>query len=192
MRDLAGGRQMKSVWPLAVPGRDEKKFGRHRTQKPVALLQRILHASSCKGNVVLDPFLGSGTTAIVSFKFQRNFVGIELSELFLMLSTARLSAEIVRVGIRVEVLKIDLDLVNRFMDRSESAAENVCMQDQLQARLVHREQKYFFIGELPREVIFSVSAESLEEAWKKFQESRRERNRVFSVIRTETEVFLAQ
>ena len=58
MREINGGKQMKSVWKIAAPGRDEKRFGKHPTQKPVALLERIVQAASNPGEVVLDPFTG--------------------------------------------------------------------------------------------------------------------------------------
>ena len=61
MKEIAGGKQMKSVWTIPPPESWEKKFGKHPTQKPVALLERMLLASSSEGDLVLDPFLGSGT-----------------------------------------------------------------------------------------------------------------------------------
>jgi DNA modification methylase len=55
----------------------KKTFGYHPTQKPIALLNRIVLASSRKDDVVLDPFLGSGTTDAAAKSFGRKFVGIE-------------------------------------------------------------------------------------------------------------------
>ena len=54
----------------------------HSTQKPEALLHRILLASSNKNDFVLDPFLGSGTTAVVSKKLGRSYFGIEKKKIF--------------------------------------------------------------------------------------------------------------
>jgi site-specific DNA-methyltransferase (adenine-specific) len=51
-----------NIWTLSAPGRDEKEFGKHPTQKPLALLERCLLASTNEGDLVLDPFLGGGTT----------------------------------------------------------------------------------------------------------------------------------
>ena len=56
----------------------------------------------------------------------------------------------------------------------------------------HRERKYFFIGLLRRDVIYSVAAESLEEAWNLFLSSSKREIPIFSVIKTETEIYLAQ
>ncbi len=78
MKQLAGDRQMKSVWTIPPPERWEKRFGKHPTQKPVALLERILLASSNQGDLVLDPFLGSGTTAVAALRLCRKFLGIEI------------------------------------------------------------------------------------------------------------------
>ena len=73
--------QMRSTWNLPICNGKErlKNNGKkvHSTQKPEALLHRILIASSNKNDFILDPFLGSGTTAVVSKKLGRNYLGIE-------------------------------------------------------------------------------------------------------------------
>ena len=73
--------QMRSTWNLPICNGNErlKNNGKkvHSTQKPEALLHRIILASSNKNDFVLDPFLGSGTTAVVSKKLGRNYLGIE-------------------------------------------------------------------------------------------------------------------
>ena len=73
--------QMRSNWDLPICSGTErlKKNGKkvHSTQKPEALLHRVLLASSNKGDMILDPFLGSGTTATVAKKLRRNYYGIE-------------------------------------------------------------------------------------------------------------------
>ena len=72
---------MRSTWSLPICNGKErlKNNGKkiHSTQKPEALIHRILLASSNKNDLVLDPFLGSGTTAVVSKKLGRFFFGIE-------------------------------------------------------------------------------------------------------------------
>ena len=62
----------------------------HPTQKPEKLLAKIILASSNKGDVVFDPFLGSGTTAVVAKKLNRNFVGIEIDKYYCCLAQKRL------------------------------------------------------------------------------------------------------
>lgn len=75
-------KQMRDVWALPLVqgkerlrGKDGRAF--HPTQKPEEMLKRIIIASSNKGDLVLDPFLGSGTTAVVAKKLDRNWIGIE-------------------------------------------------------------------------------------------------------------------
>lgn len=77
MKTANRGKQMKDVWTFTAPKSEEKQFGKHPTQKPVALLERILLAASDPGDWVLDPFLGSGTTAVACAKLHRNCLGIE-------------------------------------------------------------------------------------------------------------------
>ncbi len=79
MREANGGRQMKSVWHIKVPAAAEKTHGRHPTQKPLELIERCLLASTNPGDLVLDPFLGSGTTGVAAARHGRRFVGIEMN-----------------------------------------------------------------------------------------------------------------
>jgi len=90
MREHAGGKQMKSVWRLSAPGTAEKKFGKHPTQKPVALVERCLLASTQPGDFVLDPFSGGGTTAVACVKTQRHCLGIELEAKHVEMSARRI------------------------------------------------------------------------------------------------------
>src|SRR5271168_120471 len=90
MKETNRGKQMKSVWDFKPPESWEKKFGKHPTQKPVALLERILLASTNEGDLVLDPFSGSGTTLLTAFRLRRHALGCELSAEFLTLSLRRL------------------------------------------------------------------------------------------------------
>lgn len=88
-------KQMRDMWQMPlVQGkeriRDEKNKAAHPTQKPEELLKRVILASSNEGDTVLDPFLGSGTTAFVAQKFNRNYIGIEKSEKYFSISQKRL------------------------------------------------------------------------------------------------------
>jgi site-specific DNA-methyltransferase (adenine-specific) len=80
---------MKSVWEIEAPRREEKVFGKHPTQKSLALLERIIAAASDKNDLVLDPFSGSGTTGIASIALGRRFVGVEMDKQWLEISVAR-------------------------------------------------------------------------------------------------------
>jgi len=70
-------KQMRSVWAITTPKNGEKKYGKHPTQKPEALLERIILACSQENDIVLDPFCGSATTGVVALKNSRKFVGID-------------------------------------------------------------------------------------------------------------------
>lgn len=83
------GKQMRSVWSIGTPRPEEKKFGKHPTQKPIELLRRIVLASTNKGDVVLDPFTGSSTTGIAAVTNGRKFIGIDLEKEYLDLSKKR-------------------------------------------------------------------------------------------------------
>lgn len=90
MRAENGGKQMKSVWRMPSPRKREKAHGKHPTQKPIALLDRIVRATTEAGGLVLDPFLGSGTTGMAARMNNRRFVGVELDPLYLELAVKRL------------------------------------------------------------------------------------------------------
>jgi len=81
--------QMRSVWSMGTPKPEEKKFGKHPTQKPIDLLKRIVLSSTKNGDVVLDPFTGSSTTGLATVMHDRKFVGIDLEKKYLELSKKR-------------------------------------------------------------------------------------------------------
>ncbi len=80
---------MKDVWSLPAISPWEKSCGKHPTQKPLALLTRIILASTRKNEWILDPFTGSSTTGIAANLTKRNFLGIDKEEEFLSLSRNR-------------------------------------------------------------------------------------------------------
>ena len=86
---------MRDLWVLPVVQGKERvkdKTGRaaHPTQKPENLLERVILASSNKGDIVLDPFLGSGTTAFVAQKLGRKWIGIETDDNYIKIAQKRL------------------------------------------------------------------------------------------------------
>lgn len=89
MKQLNDDKQMTDVWQLPTIGRWEKSCGKHPTQKPLALLSRIILASTQPGQWILDPFSGSGTTGIASTLLGRRFLGIEQEESFVEMSRMR-------------------------------------------------------------------------------------------------------
>src|SRR5467141_3369011 len=116
MKEANRAKQMKSVWEIRPPESWEKKFGKHPTQKPVALLERILLASTNEGDLVLDPFSGSGTTALAALRTKRHAIGCELSAEFLTLSLRRLCSNLVQVEISVASLEISFTSLDFSVD----------------------------------------------------------------------------
>src|SRR5713226_5254597 len=223
MKETNRGKQMKSVWEIRPPESWEKRFGKHPTQKPVALLERILLASTNEGDLVLDPFAGSGTTLLTAFRLRRHALGCELSAEFLSLSVRRICSEMVQIELSVSCVQFSLDLVSDPMDRSSSTATHGCarsigqlkkivipsaaegpafrsfavdvqlstvdcMSPQLQ--LVQQERRFYFIGRTDRRVIFTVLADSLDEARQKFRASGRSDSDALFIIKTETSIYL--
>ncbi len=96
MKELNEGLQMRSDWELALcTGKERLKVNgvkAHATQKPEALLYRVILASSNPGDVVLDPFFGSGTTGAVAKKLHRHWVGIEREATYVQLARERIAA----------------------------------------------------------------------------------------------------
>lgn len=107
MKAANGGKQMRDlweiweapaagdgqvVWSVPTPGPREKLHGRHPTQKPLALLDRVLAASAAAGDLVLDPFAGSGTTGVAALRAGCRFLGIERDGAYIELAARRLRA----------------------------------------------------------------------------------------------------
>ncbi len=91
IRSQNGGKQMKSTWLMKSPNKREKKFGKHPTQKPIELLNRIILASTKEHDLIFDPFCGSCTTGISAIANNRRFLGCEIEQEFIELSKARLT-----------------------------------------------------------------------------------------------------
>jgi len=146
MRQINGGKQMKSVWRFTAPGGDEKRHGKHPTQKPLALVERCLLASTQPGDLVLDPFMGSGTTAVAAVRIGRKCVGVEMNMIYLNLAVNRLTDElpVFHFAWQVSILKeIDLDLLTELIDPSVPMAEKE--QSESFERVFH-ETKFAFLS----------------------------------------------
>jgi modification methylase len=97
MKVLNDDLQMRSDWLLPICSGPERLKNRrgakaHPTQKPEALLQRVLLASSAPGDAVLDPFFGSGTTGAAAKRLGRNWLGIERDNTYAEIATTRIEA----------------------------------------------------------------------------------------------------
>lgn len=89
MKQINDGKQMTDVWHLPAIALWEKSCGKHPTQKPLALLSRIIMASTQQGEWVLDPFCGSSTTGIAANLLNRRFLGIEQESEYIEMSKHR-------------------------------------------------------------------------------------------------------
>lgn len=91
---LEKGKYATNLWRIpSLKGAAKEKAG-HPSQKPEALIERIIKSSSAEGELVIDPFLGSGTTAVVAKRLNRNWIGIEKNEDYVKIAQARLKATI--------------------------------------------------------------------------------------------------
>lgn len=81
--------QMRSVWAIYPPKKEEKTFGKHPTQKPIDLLNRVVLASTDENDIVLDPFTGSSTTGLACVLNNRKFIGVDTENKYLDLSIKR-------------------------------------------------------------------------------------------------------
>jgi modification methylase len=95
LKELNDGVQMRSDWVLPLCTGNERLKNEdgdkaHPTQKPESLLHRILVASSKPGDVILDPFFGTGTTGAVAKKLGRHFIGIEREDAYRKVATKRI------------------------------------------------------------------------------------------------------
>jgi site-specific DNA-methyltransferase (adenine-specific) len=91
-------KQMRSVWAIGTPKREEKKFSKHPTQKPMELLKRVVLSSTNKGDIILDPFTGSSTTGLIAYLNDREFIGIDTEKKYLDLSKKRFEDVINKKG----------------------------------------------------------------------------------------------
>ena len=93
MKDLNLGKQMKDVWTGSITRPSEKVNGKHPTQKPEYLLERIVQASTQIGEIILDPFCGSGTTGVAAIRHGCDFIGIDNVQEYLEIAKKRLESE---------------------------------------------------------------------------------------------------
>jgi len=87
------GKQTRNVWSIPLTPKKEKWAGAHPTQKPFELLRRIVLSCTNKGDTILDPFVGSGTTSAVAKYYDRNSIGIEINEKYAKIIKKRLRKE---------------------------------------------------------------------------------------------------
>src|SRR5262249_14400788 len=94
MKSLNDDKQMRSDWEIAIcTGRERIKVNgqkAHPTQKPEALLHRVILSSSNVGDVILDPFFGTGTTGAVAKMLHRHWIGVEREPSYVEIARERI------------------------------------------------------------------------------------------------------
>jgi len=95
MKKYNDGKQLKDVWEFALCQGKERLKGNngraaHPTQKPLELFKRLIEMASDKEDLILDPFVGSGTTAIAAKELKRNWIGIENNKEYYNLAKKRI------------------------------------------------------------------------------------------------------
>ncbi|MDL2296294.1 hypothetical protein LJC18_05845, partial [Lachnospiraceae bacterium OttesenSCG-928-E19] len=96
MKKLNGGKQMRSDWEINIclgeeRIKDENGKSLHNTQKPMDLLRRVILSSTKPGDIILDPFMGSGTTAAAARELGRNFIGFDMDASYVSAATERVN-----------------------------------------------------------------------------------------------------
>jgi len=104
------GKALDDVWDIPMIVSTSKERLGYETQKPLALLERIIKASSDEGGVVLDPFCGCGTALVAAQKLNRRWIGIDITHLAITLMRNRLRDSF--PGIQFEVIGEPVDLAS--------------------------------------------------------------------------------
>lgn len=102
---LSNGKQMRNLWEIPA----ERHKTPHPTEKPEKLLERIILIGSKEGGIILDPFMGSGTTGVVAKRLNRDFIGIEIDEKYYDIAKKRIE----NTPIENNLVKFLENLVNK-------------------------------------------------------------------------------
>lgn len=93
-KELNGGRQLRNYWEFPVTPRSEKVHGKHPSQKPLALLDRLVQIASNEDDLILDPFSGAGTLAVAALRHKRRWLLIESEPDYAAIAHRRIAAEL--------------------------------------------------------------------------------------------------
>lgn len=88
-KQINGGKQMRNLWELPAT----RHLTSHPTEKPEKLVERIILLGSKENDLILDPFMGSGTTGAVAKKYRRKFIGIELNKDYFKIAKDRINKQ---------------------------------------------------------------------------------------------------
>lgn len=89
MKELNDNKQMKDVWKTSLTKPSEKKCGKHPTQKPLEILDKIILASTIENDLILDPFCGTSTTGVSAVNLNRRYIGIDNDRKYIEISKKR-------------------------------------------------------------------------------------------------------
>ena len=188
MKRTNGNKQMKDVWTFTAPKPEEKSLGKHPTQKPLALLERIILSATNPGDFVLDPFMGSGTTAAACALLARHFVGTELDAVYIELGIRRLDRLTVDLAVRVHIsiqTQNDLEL---FSDRIDPILPMLPERTPETERIFH-ETKFVFLTcahVQQASVVHTTVDVTIQEAWAKAPNGKK--RETTHIVRCETEI----
>lgn len=115
MKEINGGIQMKSIWKFPISsgkerlkGTDGKKL--HNTQKPFKLLEYVILSSTKPGDIILDPFFGTGTTGAVAKSLDRNYIGIEWEKKYVNAAKKRIASQKKNISFSKDIINSKLDV----------------------------------------------------------------------------------
>ena len=92
LKQFNNGKQLRNVWDIPMTSISEKKFGKHPSQKPKEVIHRLILGATNEKEIILDPFLGSGTVAMMAKYNQRKYIGIDNNPDFINLAKKRINS----------------------------------------------------------------------------------------------------
>jgi hypothetical protein len=205
-------RHLSPIWTITAPGNDEKTHGKHPTQKPTALVERCLLASTNEGDLVLDPFLGNGTTAVASLRLKRGCIGVEADLAYISVAAKRADREIIEIWLRHFRIRIEVSVFGRaelplrqaarqhgptesqidlaIFPNSINGSRDMAGVPEIQTERIFHECEFVFLSCAHVEhgaVVHTTVDVSLQEAWAKTPTGKK--RETTHVVRCETEIF---
>ena len=92
LKQFNNGKQLRNVWDIPMTSISEKRFGKHPSQKPKEVINRLILGCSNEKEIILDPFLGSGTVAMMAKYNNRKYIGIDNNSEYIDLAKKRINS----------------------------------------------------------------------------------------------------
>jgi site-specific DNA-methyltransferase (adenine-specific) len=190
---------LDSIWTIGAPAGNEKTHGKHPTQKPVALVERCLLASTNPGELVLDPFLGGGTTAVAAIRLKRGCVGVE-ADLTYIIAAQRCDRQIIEIWLRHFRVRIDVSIAQRdkshesqidlaIITETINGSRRMAGVPEIQTERIFLETKFVFLScaQVERGAVVHTTVDvNLQEAWAKTPTGKK--RETTHIVRCETEI----